>query len=216
MIDRIRLLWETEPLRVIAAISTFIAVLGALGVSKDVSEALERFLLALVPIIGLLIGRQKVIPVAKVEAVGGKETVENATNVSKAEVAKTLVVLLAVALFVGCASSRGALVLADDAIHDSLASVDDSVRRVCAETKVDINLPCLEVRKTLLIAFEAHDALNRSIENPNRPTAAIDLLAAVGRLGEALKKLPQSEITMWAQDLLRSIAAAYQLIMKGK
>lgn len=129
---------------------------------------------------------------------------------------KLIVILLCVGLSASCASAGGTLVLTEDAIHDSLARVDDEVRRVCTgPAGSTLAVPCKEVRQALIPAMEAGAAFNLTVATQS-PGQITDLLAAVGRVAEAIRKFPEGETVGWVQDLLRSLAAAYQVLTGGK
>lgn len=121
-----------------------------------------------------------------------------------------LAAVLILALSIGCASAGGKLTLTEDAIHDSLAKVDDQVRATCTGPNAELLKPtCEEARQALIPALEAGAAFNRAVAQQKVSNMA-DLLTAVGRLIEIIKKFPEGETAAWVQELARSLAAAYQ------
>lgn len=116
--------------------------------------------------------------------------------------------LLIVALSLGCASASGKLVLTEDAMHDSLASVDDNVRSICGNAYgTPLEPTCKEVRQFLITAIEAEDAFNRAVLL-QKPANLGALLTAIGRLAEAVKRLPGDNNARTLQ-LGHAVAAAY-------
>lgn len=116
--------------------------------------------------------------------------------------------ILVLALLVSsCAARSGPLVLAEDAVHDALARVDDGVRATC--TTAALEVPCRDVRTVLLPTLEAGQAFNRCVAS-QRVGCIAPLIETGGRLTTELKKLPDSTSVKLIAELARALAAAYQ------
>jgi hypothetical protein len=85
-----------EPAAIVGFIGTVLALLVAFGinVSTEQQETIKNFAMAIIPIVGALVIRSQVIPVAKVEAAHGAEGVSKAESIR----GSMLMVLLAIGL----------------------------------------------------------------------------------------------------------------------
>jgi hypothetical protein len=81
-------LWGLEPAVITGFITAILATFVAFGidVSTEKQEAIKNLANALIIIIGSIVIRQQVIPVAKVEAAHGLQGVRDAQNIKKAEI----------------------------------------------------------------------------------------------------------------------------------
>lgn len=123
---------------------------------------------------------------------------------------------LALATSIACASAGGRLVLTEDAIHDSLARVDDEVRATCTGPAAELLAPlCKDARLALLPALEAGAAFNRAVAS-QRLTPLWQLIEAVGKLVEVVRRFPEGNTARWIEELARAIAAAYAQLKGGR
>jgi hypothetical protein len=131
--------------------------------------------------------------------------------VEEVNVKKFLVVMVLLIMpACGCASTGGALVLTEDAMHDGLAAADDQVRVACTTQPAgEVFKPvCDDIRRTLITAFEAENTFNRCIRDELQKGCATNFVVAVEALITQVKRLPESESGKIIQQLARAVAAA--------
>jgi hypothetical protein len=124
---------------------------------------------------------------------------------------RSLMGLAAACMLTSCAHANGKLVLTEDAVHDSLARVDDQVRTFCtaSENVEKFKAPCTDVRKVLVPTLEAGAAFNRAVAD-QKVAGLATLVEAVGHLATEIKKLPQGQTATLITELAKAIAAASQ------
>lgn len=115
--------------------------------------------------------------------------------------------ILCVLALVSCAHATGKLVLTEDAVHDSLARVDDQVRTFCTANPEKYKAPCTDVRKVLVPTLEAGAAFNRAVAD-QKITGLATLVEAIGHLATEIKKLPQGETATLLVELAKALSAA--------
>jgi hypothetical protein len=118
-------------------------------------------------------------------------------------------ILFALALFAACAHANGKLVLTEDAVHNSLARVDDQVRTFCTANAEKYKAPCTDVRRVLIPTLEAGAAFNRAVAD-QKVAGLATLVESVGHLATEIKKLPQGETAQLLTELAKAISAASQ------
>lgn len=122
-----------------------------------------------------------------------------------------LVLALAVAGAPGCAKVNPVLVAADNSVHSALAKMDDEARKVCGGNAAPLLVaPCNDLRPVVRDALAAGLVFNESIDKGDPTGALINLMAAVGRVADKVKALPNGQTVQLAVELARVIAEAYR------
>ena len=113
----------------------------------------------------------------------------------------------------GCASAQGRVVMTEDAVHDAIAKVDDSLRTFCTApaNAEQYKVPCQDARKLLLPVIDSGIAFNRAVAD-QKFSGFSNVVTTISALVEALKKLPSSATASMITELARAIQAAAQQV----
>lgn len=213
-----------NPVNVTEAVRQLILCLSLFGVLTWSTEQQAGFLMAISAVFALFVRSNTISAVkldqrvdervaavdAGVRGTKGSDGPDVAGTGSGYNKLSALLLVAVASLSIACASASGPLVLTEDAVHDSLAAVDDGVRKSCTGASAAILVtPCADVRKVLLPTLEAGQAFNRCVDS-QRIGCVGPLIEIGGRLVTELKKLPESDSVRLISDLARALAAAFQ------